>query len=206
MNRNFVAGSVLALAAVCAAPVSAATLVANGSVARSAFPSAGEVSFDAGGGTGSVAFVLDGYNTVDGREAIDNRTDYSDLFTVTLNGATLYSGYFRLGGIGLTSVVSNVAGFSVARTGGNVFNLGGTVTFTGGSAALAQGANTLRFAYGTPTPQASGDESFGISSVVVTGDAPSAAVPEPAAWALMLTGFALMGGALRTRRRAVAFA
>ena len=38
-----------------------------------------------------------------------------------------------------------------------------------------------------------------------TYDAPSAAVPEPAAWALMISGFGLAGAALR-RRRAVSFA
>jgi len=34
----------------------------------------------------------------------------------------------------------------------------------------------------------------------------SGAVPEPASWALMLSGFGLVGGALRARRRSVAFA
>jgi hypothetical protein len=32
------------------------------------------------------------------------------------------------------------------------------------------------------------------------------AVPEPATWAMMIGGFGLVGGAMRTRRRAVAFA
>ena len=34
----------------------------------------------------------------------------------------------------------------------------------------------------------------------------SAAVPEPASWALMLGGFGLVGGALRSRKSTVAFA
>lgn len=36
--------------------------------------------------------------------------------------------------------------------------------------------------------------------------APLAAVPEPAAWAMMIVGFGLAGGAMRRRRSAVAFA
>jgi hypothetical protein len=206
MTKNVTAAAILALAIGLAAPASAATLVANGSVARAAFPSAGEIAFEAGSGAGTVSFVLTGYNTVDGRDGIDGGVDYSDLFTVTLNGATLYSGYFRLGGIGSTAVVANNGGFSVARTGGDVFNIGGTVTFSGGSAALANGVNRLRFSYATPNAQAFGDESFGISSVVVTGNTPSAAVPEPSTWALMLVGFGLAGTGLRSRRRTVSYA
>ncbi|GEM_PF-1649297 len=37
-------------------------------------------------------------------------------------------------------------------------------------------------------------------------DLPQAAVPEPASWALMIGGFALMGGALRSQRRRLRFA
>jgi len=34
----------------------------------------------------------------------------------------------------------------------------------------------------------------------------SGAVPEPASWALMLGGFGVVGGAMRSRKRSVSFA
>ncbi|HWJ69790.1 MAG TPA: choice-of-anchor P family protein [Sphingobium sp.] len=47
----------------------------------------------------------------------------------------------------------------------------------------------------------SGDIILGQSHASVTGYAPSVAVPEPAAWALMIGGFGLVGFSLRTRTR-----
>jgi hypothetical protein len=43
-----------------------------------------------------------------------------------------------------------------------------------------------------------------IYSVTITE--PTAAVPEPASWALMIAGFGLAGGAMRARRSGIAFA
>jgi hypothetical protein len=53
--------------------------------------------------------------------------------------------------------------------------------------------------FGTPdqTPYARGVVSY-------SGNTPS--VPEPASWAMMVSGFALIGGTLRSRRKAVSFA
>jgi hypothetical protein len=55
------------------------------------------------------------------------------------------------------------------------------------------GSTTIRF-FGNSTQPVS-DERFGIDNVVVSG-----AVPEPAAWGLMITGFGALGAALRRRR------
>ena len=46
----------------------------------------------------------------------------------------------------------------------------------------------------------------GASSTATVAGAPAGAVPEPASWALMLGGFGLVGGAMRARRRTIAFA
>lgn len=46
----------------------------------------------------------------------------------------------------------------------------------------------------------------GASITATVAGAPAGAVPEPASWALMLGGFGLVGGAMRARRRSVAFA
>ncbi|MGL4543344.1 MAG: PEPxxWA-CTERM sorting domain-containing protein [Polymorphobacter sp.] len=56
---------------------------------------------------------------------------------------------------------------------------------------LPAGNYVLRFG----SSQSTGYQQFGIDNVVLQ------AVPEPAAWALMITGFALTGGALRRRRQ-----
>ncbi len=39
-------------------------------------------------------------------------------------------------------------------------------------------------------------------STISNFSAPGGAVPEPASWAMMVGGFSLIGGALRSRRRA----
>lgn len=46
----------------------------------------------------------------------------------------------------------------------------------------------------------------GASITATVAGAPAGAVPEPASWAMMLGGFGLVGGAMRARRRAIAFA
>lgn len=47
-------------------------------------------------------------------------------------------------------------------------------------------------------------QTAGLSDTGLDNVSISAGVPEPAAWALMLTGFGVLGGALRARRRLVA--
>lgn len=52
--------------------------------------------------------------------------------------------------------------------------------------------------------QGGGDEAFGLDSINLTYDARpggGGAVPEPATWAMMISGFGLAGAALRQRRR-----
>lgn len=46
----------------------------------------------------------------------------------------------------------------------------------------------------------------GASITATVAAAPAGAVPEPASWAMMLSGFGLVGGAMRARRRSSAFA
>jgi hypothetical protein len=65
----------------------------------------------------------------------------------------------------------------------------------------------------TLTPHASGwmTLNFGTTShdnvgPILDNVSASGAVPEPASWALMLGGFGLVGGAMRSRRRNVSFA
>lgn len=70
---------------------------------------------------------------------------------------------------------------------------GGTGRFAGASGTLL-GNGTVRFAPGKPP-----------SAVIdITGALALPAVPEPAAWSLLIAGFALTGRAMRQRRRTVA--
>jgi hypothetical protein len=55
---------------------------------------------------------------------------------------------------------------------------------------------------GDPTPPGSNQEDDGFEFEGIAGDVTSAA-PEPAAWALMITGFGLAGATLRQRRSRV---
>jgi hypothetical protein len=80
----------------------------------------------------------------------------------------------------------------------SLYGYGGHMLWqTGGFDFTGTGHDTIRLA---ATVQGNGGVFF--DSVAVTG--PSGAVPEPAAWALMIGGFGLTGAALRRRRTAVA--
>lgn len=68
----------------------------------------------------------------------------------------------------------------------------GTVSFTG--LGLTGGSHTIQFR------QAAEDQWTFVSEISFDGAA--AAVPEPAAWTLMIGGFGLVGGTLRRRARA----
>jgi hypothetical protein len=82
------------------------------------------------------------------------------------------------------------------------------VSFSGGQEMLyvplnlIKGMNTLGFSYTSlagPSHagfQGTGDEGWGVQNLAVTN-----AVPEPAAWALMLVGFGGIGTMMRNNRR-----
>lgn len=101
-------------------------------------------------------------------------------------------------------------GFSTGSSATSAFTLSalqtapqsGWTQFNVSFAAAGAGA-TGRFAieYAGPEPTSN---FIGVDTFSVTANA--AAVPEPASWALMISGFGLVGGALRTSRRAVAVA
>lgn len=151
-----------------------------------------EVMFDANAGVGDVTFRLDGYASLD---AIN--PPYTDIFSLILNGSTIFQGSFDMGGGGTNTVLLAPMGATASPHSNGFFAGGFTDIFV--PLTLAAGSNTLRFDY-TGGAQGLGDEGWGLHTAVVTGSALTAVVPEPASWAMMLTGFAGLGVVLRRRR------
>jgi hypothetical protein len=67
---------------------------------------------------------------------------------------------------------------------------------------FADTASSLAFTFAGNTSEDVSNEFYGIDNVIVSTNA--VAVPEPAAWSLMIVGFGLIGGLTRRRRLAVA--
>ena len=192
-----------------------ATLAAAGAQAGTLYSFAGPTgelptdisitkSFSGAAGAAQVAFTLDGYASLDGQNF------YEDDFTLSLNSTPILSGTFNLGGGGANVVFFAPVGASVNNISGN----GMAVTFAGGKVLISTplnllaGLNSLTFNY-TALPryahagfQGTGDEGWGLRDIVVTQA--SGGVPEPASWALMLTGFGGLGAVLRRSRRQAA--
>jgi hypothetical protein len=136
-------------------------------------------------------FVIQGYRTLDG----NNQPSYQDIFSLDINGSTVGSGSFNLGGGGTSDSVFGIgpnAGTAVtSNTESNYFKMpnagqGGTTTITGLKFNLLGGqTNTFTFAY-AGNSQGIGDEGWSIASASVT------AVPEPEVYGMMLMGLGLM--------------
>ena len=185
-----------------ATPASAEVLFVSNALSSEAVAYPSQLAFTTASPAARAArlfFRLRGNNTVDG-----NNT-YRDDFTLSLNGIVLYSGTFDLGGGGGNLTVANPSG-AVLSNYLTSFFAGGSVKFKV-PVALASGNNNFTFAYTSPGPsngggQSLGDESFNIENVVLV----AGAVPEPATWAMMILGFGVVGGAMRSRRRKVSVA
>ena len=172
----------------------AATLYTQGgSTGELLSPGAVPFTYNTGAGAGQATFNYVGFRSLDGGTG----SCCSDVLTVSLNGTPIFSAAYALGGTGANETYLQPTGTVVdlVQTG---------FTFTGGLAKITlplsflAGSNTLNFAV-AGVAQGSADEAFGISDLVVTGNAAPGAVPEPATWAMMLLGFGLIGFAMRKR-------
>jgi hypothetical protein len=148
-------------------------------------------SFSAGGGSGQLAFTLQGYATLDG----DNF--WIDILHVSLNGTEILSGTWNLGGGGVNRVLLDANG----ATFGSVANQQLSITVP---VKLVAGNNQLVFSFESPnsfegTPRAGfqglGDEGWGLNAATVT----AAPVPEPTPGALLLAGLGTLGVLARRR-------
>jgi hypothetical protein len=201
MNKLLFAGMAAGLALIASAAQASLLYSFAGPTGPMASPGSVNANFASGGGAGSVSFSLDGYTSLDG----DNF--YIDIFTLSLNGAAVAQGTFDMGGGGVNRVFFAPVGFSISPISFGGFAGGRTDFFI--PLSLIAGVNSLTFSYESPLtfegsgragPQGTGDEAWGLHDILVNGPARGDAVPEPAAWMLMIGGFGLAGVALRRRR------
>lgn len=157
-----------------------------------ASPGSVSYNFNAGAGAGLAVFDINGFVSLDG---FGNCC--TDIFTLSLNSLPIYSASFDLGGGGSNQVLFKPVGATETAISFGFFN--GGIANLSVPLSLGNGSNTLTFAY-TGAAQGIGDEAWGISNLVVTGNALNGAVPEPSTWAMMLIGFGALAAAMRRKR------
>jgi hypothetical protein len=193
--KSYMFAVALALAAPLAMPAAAnaAIVLSAGATGEIASPGVQAYVFNAAASVGSIDFNLLGYRSLDGVNCC------TDTLTVDLNGNMLLQMSYNLGGGG-----SNVVYFGSPTITNYVFNglfAGGSVDVGLAGVNFLSGSNTLTFTY-SGGAQGTGDEAWGLGSVVA--DAAVGGVPEPSSWAMLITGFGLVGFAARRRRVALA--
>lgn len=191
--------TIAALGLATAAPAVAATVSFSGTFVNSNAPAApgGRCSgltvnisniapFQAIGTSNLGSFTSVQSHCLDGPPPIaigaPDRPYYDGLFTYSFaGGATLFGTYTGLlTNAGTMGVIDNVQNFIV--TGGSGSLRGATGAFTG--------VGDIRFASGPP-----------VGTLTITNGAITTAVPEPAAWTMMVAGFGAIGWLIRGRSR-----
>ena len=133
----------------------------------------------------SLKFQIQGYGSLDGANA------YSDVFNLTLNGNTVLSATWDLGGGGANVIYANPYN-AVAKAVSNGSFSGGKVDVFIPVLWLVTGLNTLTFSY-SGQDEGLVNEGWGINRVYV------ASIPEPETYAMLLAGLGLLG--FMTRRK-----
>ena len=132
-----------------------------------------------------------------------NGSPAPDLLTVTLDGVPILSG-----------LTTNNASGSVDFFGGGTELFGSTEinqyqfytdTLAGYNFFIPHTSSTLSLGFqaGGAGWQGGSDEGFGLDAfrILLRNDGQPGGVPEPATWAMLLLGFGLIGGAMRSPRR-----
>ena len=196
--------TLVAAVALAATGMASASIIADGSYPGAhASPGYTLVGFDSAAMPATLSFDLVGFNTLDGFGY------YQDIFTLTVNGAALFSGAFNMGGGGISVVTSMPGGttWSTITNGcsgacDNVITRKGGTTHVTLPISLLAGDNLIKFAYASTSgtgfagPQGIGDEGWGISHFVISS------VPEPETYAMLLAGLGIVGAITRRRRKA----
>jgi len=204
MKQSVFAIALLSATAFAAPALAAAPIYTGGFPTEIASP--GTISFTATSpkaGSSNLSFDLLGFSSLDGVNF------YEDDFTLNVNGSSILSLSYDLGGSGSNVVFTQPAGTAISG-GSNGFFLGGTLNITLPVALLA-GVNTFSFSYASPSgdalggagthagPQGTGDEGWAVDNIVL-----AAPTPEPEAWASMIVGLGLAGFVARRRARKMA--
>ncbi|MFZ4690097.1 MAG: PEPxxWA-CTERM sorting domain-containing protein [Polymorphobacter sp.] len=209
MTRNFALRAALLAAVVVASPAAAVNLIANGDFENTGF-----------GGTGSF------YNL--GNPGADNPVPGDFGFTVTLNDVDLiangaFAPFLATGGaynLDLNGYNTGAISQTFATVSGRTYRVKLDYTQNGGGKSADVNVNgsaigtligsgswqsfTTTFA-GTGAPTVFDITSLvGGSGGIVLDNISVTDVPEPATWAMMLTGFGMLGFAMRRRQQAVA--
>jgi hypothetical protein len=125
-----------------------------------------------------------------------------------LTGA--YNGQFLLDSEPVPDTV-NIGGFKVLLTGAYDSAFFWNSNFGGGLSLYAPGNNVLFDSYGprlysgSDSAPSFGPGTYWLGGSVLTISTVTSAVPESAAWAMMIGGFGLVGGAMRVRSRKLSF-
>jgi hypothetical protein len=203
LARSTIAGLACAVLVVSSAQ---ATIIYDGPSAAMATDQSFTLNFNSGASTSELSFILDGYGSLDGKNA------YEDDFSLKLNDKQVFLGTFNLGG-GSNSgsqanVYSNPFGASLSNPTNNGTGIGwngGKETFTFAGLPLNVGLNTLTFSYLSLTGdhagfQGLGDEGWGVEKVEAS------ATPLPPTWTMMLIGLGGFGWLTSRRKKERAFA
>jgi hypothetical protein len=137
---------------------------------------------------------------------------YTDVFTLTVNGTSVFSGTFNMGGGGTNQIFSAPAGTTWSTIANPCVNPslcspginwnGGTTSVSALPISLVKGSNTVIFSYDSLTtggnhgPQTIADEGWGVGHYVISS------VPEPETYAMLLAGLGIIGAITRRRRKA----
>ena len=150
-------------------------------------------------------FDLYAIMTVDGTGfAGGNSPDNPDAFVVTSGGSTLFNYSFAnfpgdLQNYPVDGSPAQMGALTVNALGYG--NFGDAEYSFAGITVMPTGATTTITFFGN-TNQSFGDEAYGVDNLTVTGTnvtPPAGAVPEPATWAMMLSGFGFVGAGMRRR-------
>lgn len=209
--KKILAAGALALAVMAGSAQAAPTITFNGG--SGALPVGSTIiqnfdSYASGMSIGASAIATNGTNTVAARPdfgstgnfaAVFNNGSYAAPLTTATN---LFS--FVLGSLDYFNVLTLgfADGTSTTYTGGQIVGTSIAMPDSGNRTDAATNG-VVSFSTGTgsaitsATFASNGGSAFEFDNLAIGGIAPS--VPEPAAWGMMILGFALVGGALRRR-------
>jgi len=179
-------------------PASAAILAQGSDPVIHESPGVFSLTVDSTATLANLSFELTGYNSLDGFNA------YTDIFSLAVNGATLFFGTFNMGGGGYSLAWGAPGTTWTTKTGGCTGSCTDT-TWLGGTTevslpiSLISGQNDITFSYRSPGGifaggQTLNDESWTVSKYLIT------AVPEPETYAMLLAGLGIVGFMARRRK------